>query len=142
MLPQKFPFNRHPYCVTFLFPFCCSSNTLLRRGNSLGSTKSTWGFTTSKYIDYLKSSLRSAPGWKTLLNHCFAIILPLFSNNKTRYVCNKICYDCNHICHGTLTTILISTLTSISYCSQSWLISLNSLISFIPPPKRSITTTT
>ena len=41
MLPQKFPFNRHPYCVTFRLRFCCSSNTLLIRGNSLGSTKST-----------------------------------------------------------------------------------------------------
>ena len=38
---QKFPFNRPPYCVTFRFLFCCSSNTLLIRGNSLGSTNST-----------------------------------------------------------------------------------------------------
>ena len=41
MLPQKFPFNRHPYCVSFRFLFCCSSNTLLIRGNSLDSTDST-----------------------------------------------------------------------------------------------------
>ena len=41
MLPQKFSFNRHQCCVTFCFPFCCSSKTLLIRGNSLGSTKST-----------------------------------------------------------------------------------------------------
>ena len=41
MLPQKFPFNRHPYCVTFRFLFCCSSNMLLIRGNSFSGTKST-----------------------------------------------------------------------------------------------------
>ena len=41
MLPPKFPFNRHPYCVTLHFPFCCSSNTLLICGNSLDSTQST-----------------------------------------------------------------------------------------------------
>ena len=35
---KNFLFNRHPYCVTLHFPFCCSSNTLLIRGNSLAST--------------------------------------------------------------------------------------------------------
>ena len=144
MLPQKLHFNRHPYCITFHSWSCSSSRTLLIRWNRLGGTKSTLGFTTSKYIVYLKSSFRSAPGWKTLLNHCFAIFFYYcFSNNKTCYVCNRICYDCNIICYGTLTKILLSTtLRSISYWSQSWLISLNSSISLIPSPKPSITTTT
>ena len=33
---------------------------------------------------------------------------------------NKICHDCNIIYYGTPATILISTLRSISYWSQSW----------------------